>query len=792
MPRQTPYLAAGLTLCGLLCSAPPAVAQLAPSGGSFGVNTTAVRGNASAYDPKNNLFLAIGAAGSVLGRLVKPDGSFAAAPFQIDMATGYCQYPSVSYSPDADSGRGAYLVTWHQNIGPRDNFVHARLVSAVGTPLGAPVVLGSEPTWWEIAPNVDYATVSHVFMVTWRIGVYQIRAARVSLTGQNLDPGQGLLISTGGFERDPSVAYSPDNDAFLVSYADFAGNVGHASARLAAASNGSLGAPQLLGIGISCYMTDATFSTSAHKFLVGWYQLGSGATGRLVNLAGIPLGNPIPMSGRFGTYDSLGVAYNPQTQTSLVVGQDLISAENGGAEISDAGTPGAGVVLTNAGGQQGNFYPQVSSSTTEGKWMLTTAHDFNTLVGQFARAGGPVAQAPVVTTHPHSTAVHSGHSVSFTAAATGTPAPGMQWQSSTTNGSGNDQWSNISGATSTTLTFTARPSDNHKWYRAFFYNGVGAGALSQVAQLTVTGGSPSDFDGDGKADPLIWNAATGTWHWLGSSSSNGLGVSGIQWGNQSLGDIILNGDIDGDGIGDLIVWRATTGTWHWLTSSTGYSYAAQGQKQWGNQSLGDVPMVGDVDGDGRADLMVWRASTGTWFWLTSGSGYDYATAGLKQWGNQSLGDVPLLGDFDGDGRDDLAVWRGSSGTWFWLTSSSGYSYNTAGIAQWGNQSLGDVPLVGDLDGDGATDLVIWRKSTGTWYWLSSSTGFSQAAAHGLQWGNQNYGDVPMLSDFDGDGQADIVIFRPTDGTWYWLTSATGYQAQATMQFGSAGDIPIVR
>ena len=461
MPRQNPYLAAGLVLCGLLCSAPPAVAQLAPSGSSFAVAATFVRGNASAFDSKNNMFLAIAGAGSIIGRLVKPDGSFASAPFQIDPATGYCQYPSVWYSPDVDSGRGGYLVTWHQNIGT-NNFVHVRLVSAAGTPLGSPTVLGSEGTWWEIAPNVDYATVSKVFMVTWRIGAYQIRAARVGLTAQNLDPGQGLIISNGGFERDPSVAYSPDNDAFMVSYADFAGNTGHVTGRLVGASNGSLGTPQPLGAGTSCYMTDATYSTGAHKFLVGWYQLPTGATGRLVNMDGTPLGNPIPLSGRFGTYDSFGIAYNPTTHTTLLVGQGAGTYENGGSEISDAGVPAGDVLLTNAGGPNGNFYPQVSPSTTEGKWMLTTAHNFNTLVGQFATSASST-QAPVITLNPSSQTVRAGHSVSFTAAATGTPTPGMQWQWSTDK----VYWHNVDGATSSPLTFTARHSDRHRFYRAY-------------------------------------------------------------------------------------------------------------------------------------------------------------------------------------------------------------------------------------------------------------------------------------------------------------------------------------
>src|SRR5260370_34211038 len=105
-----------------------------------------------------------------------------------------------------------------------------------------------------------------------------------------------------------------------------------------------------------------------------------------------------------------------------------------------------------------------------------------------------------------------------------------------------------------------------------------------------------------------------------------------------------------------------------------------------------VRLMADIDGDGKADLVVWRASTGTWFWLTSSSGYNYAASGQKQWGNQSLGDVPLLGDLDGDHRSDLTVWRASSGTWFWLTSSSGYSYAAQGQKQWGNTSLGDLPM----------------------------------------------------------------------------------------------------
>jgi hypothetical protein len=254
------------------------------------------------------------------------------------------------------------------------------------------------------------------------------------------------------------------------------------------------------------------------------------------------------------------------------------------------------------------------------------------------------------------------------------------------------------------------------------------------------------------------------------------------------------GDMDGDGIVDPIVWRPADGTWYWLTSGTGYNPANAVGKQWGNQTQGDVPLVGDMDGDGKSDLVIWRANTGTWFWLTSSSGYSYASAHGIQWGNPGLGDRPILGDFDGDEREDLGVWRASTGTWFWLTSSTNYSYAAARGIQWGNSGLGDMTFTGDTDGDGKSDLIVWRPTSGTWFWLTSSTGYSYATAGVKQWGNQGAGDVPMIGDFDGDGKADFAVWRAPSGTWFWLTSSSGYNyaAAGVRQWGTSSDIPMVR
>ncbi|HMU32224.1 MAG TPA: M36 family metallopeptidase [Pyrinomonadaceae bacterium] len=129
-------------------------------------------------------------------------------------------------------------------------------------------------------------------------------------------------------------------------------------------------------------------------------------------------------------------------------------------------------------------------------------------------------------------------------------------------------------------------------------------------------------------------------------------------------------------------------------------------------------------------------------------------------------------DFDGDGKTDVSVFRDSAGDWYLNRSTAGFTAMHFG-------SSGDIPTPGDFDGDGKADVAVFRPSTGVWYIFRSSDSQYVVRQFGLN------GDIPRAGDFDGDGKADLAVFRGSEGRWYWLNSSN--DAFNVVSFGLDGD-----
>jgi uncharacterized delta-60 repeat protein len=247
----------------------------------------------------------------------------------------------------------------------------------------------------------------------------------------------------------------------------------------------------------------------------------------------------------------------------------------------------------------------------------------------------------------------------------------------------------------------------------------------------------------------------------GSNSTGGVAVVRFLTANAAAKTMF---DYDGDGKADISVFRPSADSWY-LSQSSNNAFVGIG---FGVSTDAIVPA--DFDGDGKTDIAVFRPSAGAWYRLNSSNGSFSAV----QFG--SAADVPVPADFDGDGRADVAVYRQSAGAWYRLNSSNGQFVGIQfGIAE-------DKPALGDFDGDGKDDVSVFRPSSSSWYRLNSSDNQFVATQFGAA------EDRLVPADYDGDGKTDIAVFRPSNGSWYRLNSSNGQFIGA--QFGISEDKPV--
>ena len=214
---------------------------------------------------------------------------------------------------------------------------------------------------------------------------------------------------------------------------------------------------------------------------------------------------------------------------------------------------------------------------------------------------------------------------------------------------------------------------------------------------------------------------------------------------------------------------------------------------------GDIPITGDWNGDGHTKVGIYRSSNGLFILDSNGNGmFDSGDAVFNLGVGSQAGDVPVVGDWNGDGRTKVGIFRQG---FFWILDYNGNGVFEQGIDKsfpFGGVS-GDVPVVGDWTGTGTSKVGVFRFG---YFWILDAngngtfdgTGPGQDLAFpfgGIQ------GDIPVVGDWNGTGVSKVGVFR---SRFFWVLDAngnhlfdgTGPGQDLAFPFGGiAGDKPVV-
>jgi SpoIID/LytB domain protein len=178
---------------------------------------------------------------------------------------------------------------------------------------------------------------------------------------------------------------------------------------------------------------------------------------------------------------------------------------------------------------------------------------------------------------------------------------------------------------------------------------------------------------------------------------------------------------------------------------------------------------GDFDGDGRTDVAAYNASTGDWIvGRSNGGGFELAT--WANFGTRTGWSRHVVGDFTGDGRDDIASYHEPSGRW-WVNRSTGSSFTPELWASLGTRSGWTEQLVGDFTGDGRADIAAYHPSNGAW-WVHASTSTRFRTTQWATFSTRTGWQTHLVGDVNGDGQDDLISYHPRRGSW-WVSASTG-------------------
>ncbi|MGC4897680.1 FG-GAP repeat domain-containing protein, partial [Micromonospora sp. DT31] len=267
--------------------------------------------------------------------------------------------------------------------------------------------------------------------------------------------------------------------------------------------------------------------------------------------------------------------------------------------------------------------------------------------------------------------------------------------------------------------------------------------------------------------------------YVATSTGNNFAGTSVKWHDWFglTGETPLTGDVNGDGKDDAIVFTHGTNADVYVALSTGTGFAPSTKWHDWFAPGAEVPAIGDVNGDGKDDIITFTHDTNADVYVALSTGSGFTGTAIKWHEYFSIaGEYPALGDVNGDGKDDLITFTQgpASASDVIIALSNGSSFGEP--QKWHDLfAVGaEQPRVGDINGDGKDDIVTFTCNNDADVYAATSTG-SGFAGTTIKWHDFFClpGEFPYLGDANGDGKDDLIVFTKGTTNDIYVALSTG-------------------